>query len=169
MYRTCQMFPSSRHACWYLRARIEKVEMESCQHMLLSKILCRYSQMILSERQVLQCQRGLTTCAAPCSSSTRPVFAAMRIWSVFLDWQPLLPPDRSSLLLQSRNLKQIQDVLGIRLQHARSLLIHHRWDVENLFSALAEQVRRSRSHSWFEEACCVIVLVASLTAIKAVM
>ncbi|GAQ81569.1 hypothetical protein KFL_000840120 [Klebsormidium nitens] len=48
--------------------------------------------------------------------------------------------DKTTLLsAQCRDLKQIQDVLGIRLQHARSLLIHHRWDVENLFSALAEQ------------------------------
>jgi ariadne-1 len=39
---------------------------------------------------------------------------------------------------QSEDLQKVVDFLAIRLRHARTLLIHHRWNVESLFGKLAE-------------------------------
>eukprot|EP00245_Coleochaete_scutata_P002211 TRINITY_DN1290_c0_g1_i1.p1 TRINITY_DN1290_c0_g1~~TRINITY_DN1290_c0_g1_i1.p1 ORF type:complete len:712 (-),score=157.04 TRINITY_DN1290_c0_g1_i1:783-2918(-) len=43
------------------------------------------------------------------------------------------------LAAQSADLRKVSEVLGIRLQHARALLIHHRWDVEGLFGKMADK------------------------------
>jgi ariadne-1 len=39
---------------------------------------------------------------------------------------------------KSEDLQKVVDFLAIRLRHARTLLIHHRWNVESLFGKLAE-------------------------------
>jgi hypothetical protein len=39
---------------------------------------------------------------------------------------------------QSEDLQKVVDFLAIRLRHARTLLIHHQWNVESLFGNLAE-------------------------------
>lgn len=47
---------------------------------------------------------------------------------------------RDSLLsAQSNDLRKVADMLGIKLQHARTLLIHERWDFERLCENLAEK------------------------------
>ena len=43
-----------------------------------------------------------------------------------------------SVGIQLQDLRKVADVLGVRTQHARTLLIHHRWDVESLFGKLAD-------------------------------
>eukprot|EP00271_Cylindrocystis_brebissonii_P008378 TRINITY_DN2258_c0_g1_i4.p1 TRINITY_DN2258_c0_g1~~TRINITY_DN2258_c0_g1_i4.p1 ORF type:complete len:701 (-),score=209.59 TRINITY_DN2258_c0_g1_i4:1181-3283(-) len=45
---------------------------------------------------------------------------------------------KSLLAAQLSALRQVADVLGLRLHHARTLLIFHRWDVEALFGKLAD-------------------------------
>ncbi|CAM6090132.1 unnamed protein product [Calypogeia fissa] len=45
----------------------------------------------------------------------------------------------SLLAAQSDDLRKVVDVLGLRLRHARTLLIFHRWNVEGLFGKLAEK------------------------------
>jgi hypothetical protein len=36
------------------------------------------------------------------------------------------------------DLQKVVDFLAIRLRHAQTLFIHHRWNVESLFGKLAE-------------------------------
>ena len=43
-----------------------------------------------------------------------------------------------SVGIQLQDLRKVADVLGVRTQHARTLLIHHRWDVESLFGKMAD-------------------------------
>ncbi|KAG6544638.1 hypothetical protein Mapa_013943 [Marchantia paleacea] len=45
----------------------------------------------------------------------------------------------SLLAAQSEDLRKVVDVLGLRLRHARTLLIFHRWNVESLFGRLADK------------------------------
>ncbi|MCH93532.1 putative E3 ubiquitin-protein ligase ARI3, partial [Trifolium medium] len=37
------------------------------------------------------------------------------------------------------DLRRVMDMLSVRQQHARTLLIYHRWDVENLFEVYVER------------------------------
>jgi len=41
--------------------------------------------------------------------------------------------------IQSEDLRKVVEFLAIRQRQARTLLIHYRWNVENLFCALAEK------------------------------
>lgn len=45
----------------------------------------------------------------------------------------------SLMSAQSEDLRKVADMLGIKQQHARTLLIHHRWDFERLCGNLAEK------------------------------
>eukprot|EP00850_Spirogloea_muscicola_P009454 SM000053S17411 [mRNA] locus=s53:270701:276464:+ [translate_table: standard] len=45
----------------------------------------------------------------------------------------------SLLAAQIKDLHKVVDVLGVQLQHARALLIYHRWDIESLFGRLADK------------------------------
>nr|GLL47360.1 probable E3 ubiquitin-protein ligase ARI2 [Ipomoea trifida] len=45
----------------------------------------------------------------------------------------------SLLVAQREDLQRVMDLLSIREHHARTLLIHHRWDVEKLFAVLVEK------------------------------
>ncbi|MCD7451582.1 putative E3 ubiquitin-protein ligase ari2 [Datura stramonium] len=47
---------------------------------------------------------------------------------------------RESLLVAQRDdLRRVMDLLSLREHHARTLLIHYRWDVERLFAVLVEK------------------------------
>ncbi|XP_059653950.1 probable E3 ubiquitin-protein ligase ARI2 [Cornus florida] len=62
-----------------------------------------------------------------------------------LQWIPPKGPSskvitRESLLAAQReDLRRIMDLLSVGEQHARTLLIHYRWDVERLFAVLVEK------------------------------
>lgn len=43
--------------------------------------------------------------------------------------------------MQKEDLRRVMDLLFLREHHARTLLIHHRWDVEKLFAVLVEKGR----------------------------
>lgn len=45
----------------------------------------------------------------------------------------------SLMIAQSDELRKVAEMLGIKQQHARTLLIHHRWDSERLCGNLAEK------------------------------
>ncbi|KHN06149.1 Putative E3 ubiquitin-protein ligase ARI1 [Glycine soja] len=45
----------------------------------------------------------------------------------------------SLLAAQKEDLRRVMDMLSVREQHARTLLIFHRWDVENLFEVLVDK------------------------------
>ncbi|XP_057465857.1 probable E3 ubiquitin-protein ligase ARI2 isoform X1 [Actinidia eriantha] len=45
----------------------------------------------------------------------------------------------SLLVAQREDLRRVMDLLSIREHHARTLLIHYRWDVEKLFAVLVEK------------------------------
>ncbi|KAK1282684.1 putative E3 ubiquitin-protein ligase ARI1 [Acorus calamus] len=47
----------------------------------------------------------------------------------------------SLLAAQSAVLRKVMDLLTVKEHHARTLLIHHRWDVDNLFSAFVDKGR----------------------------
>ncbi|KAM5549023.1 putative E3 ubiquitin-protein ligase ARI2 [Rosa sericea] len=47
----------------------------------------------------------------------------------------------SLLAAQKEDLRRVMDLLFLREHHARTLLIHHRWDVEKLFAVLVEKGR----------------------------
>ena len=40
--------------------------------------------------------------------------------------------------IQLQDLRKVEAVLGVNTPHARTLLIHHRWDVDSLFGKLAD-------------------------------
>lgn len=42
-------------------------------------------------------------------------------------------------ILQKEDLRRVMDLLFLRGHHARTLLIHYRWDVEKLFAVLVEK------------------------------
>lgn len=42
-------------------------------------------------------------------------------------------------LLKRGDLRKVMDLLSLREHHARTLLIHHRWDVEKLLAVLVEK------------------------------
>ncbi|XP_057964244.1 probable E3 ubiquitin-protein ligase ARI2 isoform X2 [Malania oleifera] len=66
-----------------------------------------------------------------------------------LQWAPLKGPSckvitRESLLAAQRDdLQNVMHLLSLREHHARTLLIHYRWDVEKLFAVLVEKGERS--------------------------
>ena len=43
--------------------------------------------------------------------------------------------------MQKEDLRRVMDVLFLKEHHARTLLIHHRWDVDKLFEVLVEKER----------------------------
>ncbi|XP_062092773.1 probable E3 ubiquitin-protein ligase ARI1 isoform X1 [Humulus lupulus] len=45
----------------------------------------------------------------------------------------------SLLAAQREDLRRVMELLSVREHHARTLLIHHRWDVEKLFAVLVEK------------------------------
>ena len=45
----------------------------------------------------------------------------------------------SLLTAQKEDLRRVMDLLFLREHHARTLLIHHRWDVEKLFAVYVEK------------------------------
>lgn len=45
----------------------------------------------------------------------------------------------SLLAAQREDLRRVMELLSLREHHARTLLIHHRWDVEKLFAVLVEK------------------------------
>ncbi|KAI8028317.1 putative E3 ubiquitin-protein ligase ARI1 [Camellia lanceoleosa] len=47
----------------------------------------------------------------------------------------------SLLAAQREDLRRVMDLLSLREHHARTLLIHYRWDVEKLFAVLVEKGR----------------------------
>ncbi|XP_044508823.1 probable E3 ubiquitin-protein ligase ARI2 isoform X2 [Mangifera indica] len=49
----------------------------------------------------------------------------------------------SLLVAQREDLKRVMDLLSLREHHARTLLIHHRWDVEKLLAVLVEKGKAS--------------------------
>ncbi|RWR74239.1 putative E3 ubiquitin-protein ligase ARI2 isoform X1 [Cinnamomum micranthum f. kanehirae] len=67
----------------------------------------------------------------------------------FLDYgfQPQIAPSyqvimKESLLeAQTQDLCKVMDMLTLREQHARTLLIYHRWDIERLFAVLVDKGR----------------------------
>lgn len=46
---------------------------------------------------------------------------------------------KSLLVAQREDLRRVMDLLSLREHHARTLLIHYRWDVERLFAVLVEK------------------------------
>ena len=42
------------------------------------------------------------------------------------------------MVIQSEDLRKIMDVLSLKEHHARTLLIHYRWDVEKVLTVLVE-------------------------------
>ncbi|XP_010254991.1 PREDICTED: probable E3 ubiquitin-protein ligase ARI2 isoform X2 [Nelumbo nucifera] len=64
-----------------------------------------------------------------------------------LQWRPKAAPSSSSkvitkeslLIAQREDLRRVMDLLTLREQHARTLLIHYRWDVEKLLAVLVEK------------------------------
>ncbi|KAB2635722.1 E3 ubiquitin-protein ligase ARI1 [Pyrus ussuriensis x Pyrus communis] len=59
----------------------------------------------------------------------------------------------SLLTAQKEDLRRVMDLLFLREHHARTLLIHHRWDVEKLFAVYVE-----KGKSWlFAEAGVTVV------------
>ncbi|KAJ0076801.1 hypothetical protein Patl1_36316 [Pistacia atlantica] len=49
----------------------------------------------------------------------------------------------SLLAAQKEDLRRVMDLLSLREHHARTLLIHHRWDVEKLLAVLVEKGKAS--------------------------
>ncbi|KAL5562582.1 hypothetical protein UlMin_032329 [Ulmus minor] len=49
----------------------------------------------------------------------------------------------SLLVAQREDLRRVMDLLSLREHHARTLLIHYRWDVEKLFAVLVEKGKAS--------------------------
>ncbi|KFK40054.1 hypothetical protein AALP_AA3G324100 [Arabis alpina] len=49
----------------------------------------------------------------------------------------------SLLVAQREDLRRVMELLSIKEHHARTLLIHYRWDVENLFAVLVEKGKDS--------------------------
>ncbi|XP_044508820.1 probable E3 ubiquitin-protein ligase ARI2 [Mangifera indica] len=49
----------------------------------------------------------------------------------------------SLLVAQREDLRRVMDLLSLREHHARTLLIHHRWDVEKLLAVLVEKGKAS--------------------------
>ncbi|VVB10838.1 unnamed protein product [Arabis nemorensis] len=49
----------------------------------------------------------------------------------------------SLLAAQREDLRRVMELLSIKEHHARTLLIHYRWDVENLFAVLVEKGKDS--------------------------
>lgn len=45
--------------------------------------------------------------------------------------------------IQREDLRRVMDMLSIGEQHARTLLIYHRWDVENLFAVYVDKGKAS--------------------------
>lgn len=43
------------------------------------------------------------------------------------------------LLLQKEDLRRVMELLSVREHHARTLLIHHQWDVERLISVYVDR------------------------------
>jgi len=43
--------------------------------------------------------------------------------------------------LQREDLRKVMELLGLREHHARTLLIHYRWDVERIFELLDQKGR----------------------------
>lgn len=43
------------------------------------------------------------------------------------------------ILLQKEDLRRVMEMLSVREQHARTLLIYHRWDVEKLFAVYVDK------------------------------
>ena len=41
--------------------------------------------------------------------------------------------------MQREDLRRVMELLTLKEHHARTLLIHHRWDVEKLFAVLVEK------------------------------
>ncbi|PON76903.1 E3 ubiquitin ligase RBR family [Parasponia andersonii] len=64
-------------------------------------------------------------------------------------WAPSKGPSsrvitkESLLAAQREDLRRVMELLSVREHHARTLLIHHRWDVENLFAVLVEKGKGS--------------------------
>ncbi|PKI58813.1 hypothetical protein CRG98_020803 [Punica granatum] len=62
-----------------------------------------------------------------------------------VNWAPSKGPStrvitkESLLVAQREDLRRVMDVLSLREHHARTLLIHHRWDVEKLLAVLVEK------------------------------
>lgn len=46
------------------------------------------------------------------------------------------------IFLQKEDLRRVMEMLSVREQHARTLLIYHRWDVEKLFVAYVEKGKK---------------------------
>ncbi|KAI6701233.1 hypothetical protein NL676_015557 [Syzygium grande] len=59
------------------------------------------------------------------------------------DWVPPKGPSTKVItkesLLSAQDLGRVMDLLSLREHHARTLLIHHRWDVEKLLAVLVEK------------------------------
>eukprot|EP01018_Ginkgo_biloba_P032064 Gb_09093 [translate_table: standard] len=78
-------------------------------------------------------------------------------------WPPTPPPTikvitKASLLAAQReDLRKVMEMLGLREQHARTLLIHHRWDVERLLAVLVD-----KGKDWLFSEAGVTVLESSL-------
>lgn len=45
--------------------------------------------------------------------------------------------------MQREDLRRVMELLSLKEHHARTLLIHYRWDVENLFAVLVEKGKDS--------------------------
>ena len=44
-----------------------------------------------------------------------------------------------ALFIQREDLRRVMELLSLREHHARTLLIHYRWDVETIFAVLVEK------------------------------
>lgn len=51
--------------------------------------------------------------------------------------------ERGGLFMQREDLRRVMDLLSLREHHARTLLIHYRWDVEKLLAVLVEKGKAS--------------------------
>jgi len=54
---------------------------------------------------------------------------------------PSVITKESLLLAQREDLRKVIELLGLREHHARTLLIHYRWDVERIFELLDQKGR----------------------------
>lgn len=67
--------------------------------------------------------------------------------AIFLRLKPFPFPCLGKILfglfgiLQREDLRKVMELLGLREHHARTLLIHYRWDVERIFELLDQKGR----------------------------
>ncbi|KAK4378371.1 hypothetical protein RND71_000233 [Anisodus tanguticus] len=65
-----------------------------------------------------------------------------RMWRLILSGAlPQVITRESLLVAQREDLRRVMDLLSLREHHARTLLIHYRWDVERLLAVLVEKGR----------------------------